>query len=107
MGRTSAKTKRKPKLKTAKERTAQRKRLDALRPILAADITDQQVEALFDKRVVFAEELLAEFLPLIGISSGFALLSYKYFAEPETKELAANQDIRFIRELRFERDAPV
>ena len=51
------------------ERAAQRERLDDLRPIFAAGTTDEQVQAVFERRAVFAEEVLAEFLPLVGISA--------------------------------------
>jgi len=84
------------------QRAAQRERLAALRPILAAGVTDEQAEEVFKKRAVFAEEILAEFLPLIGLSADYAYASYVYSQEATGKPLAAGGD-PFAHGLRFER----
>jgi hypothetical protein len=95
-------SKRKP---TKAERAEQRRRLDPLRPIFAAGVTDEQVQAVFDARAIFAEEILAEFLPLIGIGSYYSNLSYRYLEEVSVDELAAG-NIRFVHHLRFETNSP-
>jgi hypothetical protein len=87
------------------ERAAQKKRLDQLRPLFAPGATDDQVQNVLDKRAVFAEEILAEFLPLLGIADFYANLSYRYLTESTTHELASH-NIRFSRHLRFEPDKP-
>jgi hypothetical protein len=96
----------KPKRQPTKAaRAAQQKRLEPLRPILAAGVTDEQVQAVFETKAVFAEEVLAEFLPLIGIGSYYATLSYRYLEEAGDDELAA-ENIRFIHHFRFETNSP-
>jgi hypothetical protein len=92
----------KSKRKASKaERTAQKQRLDALRPILAEGITDKDVQAVLDQQAVFAEEVLAEFLPLVNISAYYANLSYGYLDESSPQELAGH-GIQFVQHLRFE-----
>src|SRR5262245_5006540 len=76
--------------------------LDELRPIVAAGISDEQVQAVLGKQAVFAEEVLAEFLPLVGIGSFYANLSYDYLEEASPAELAA-EGIRFTQRLGFRR----
>ena len=98
--------KQKSKRKSTKaERAAQKKRLDQLRPLFAPGVTDDQVRDVLDKRAVFAEEVLAEFLPLLGIADFYANLSYRYLTESSTHELASH-NIRFTHHLRFEPDKP-
>jgi hypothetical protein len=98
----TTKAKRKP---TKTERAAQKKRFDPLRSVLATGVTDDQVQQIFDQRAVFAEEILAEFLPLLGIADFYANLSYRYLTESTTDELASH-NIRFTHHLRFETDKP-
>ena len=98
--RPSGKKNRKRKQSKAQQ-AARKKRLEELRPLLAAGISDDQVLKLFDRQAVFAEELLAEFLPLLGIAGHYAYLSYHYLDESPPEELAA-QGIRFVHDLRFE-----
>jgi hypothetical protein len=94
--------KKKPARKPTKsQQTAAKKRLAALRPLLAAGISDEQVQQALDARAVFAEESLANFLPLLGIPRHYAYLSYAYLADTEPAELAA-QSIRFVHHLRYE-----
>jgi hypothetical protein len=92
----------KPKAQPSrKEKNAARKRLAALRPLFAAGITDEQVQAALDQRAVFAEETLAAFLPLLGIPAHYAYLDYRSLDETTPEELAAH-GIRFIHHLKFE-----
>ena len=79
------KSKRKP---NKAQRAAQQKRLDELRPTLGPGVTDEQVQDVLDRRAVFAEEVLAEFLPLLGIPDFYANLSYRYLDESSPEELA-------------------
>ena len=72
-----------------------------MRPLLAPGVTDEQVQDVFDKQAVFAEEVLAEFLPLLGIPDFYANLSCRYLEESGPEELA-DQGIRFLHDLRFE-----
>jgi hypothetical protein len=93
--------KKKPQRKRSKaQKAAEKSRLDQLRPLLAAGTTDEQVQGVFDKQAVFAEEVLAEFLPLLGISGFYANLSYQYLREAGSEALAAH-DIRFVHDLRY------
>jgi hypothetical protein len=62
-------------------------RVECLRPYLPADVTDRQVRQVLEKRAVFAEELLAEFLELLGIGGFGANLSYRYAREYGDAEL--------------------
>ena len=102
--KTSAKKKsgRKP---TKAQRAAEKKRLDSLRPLFAPGITDQQVQDVLDKRDLFAENVLGEFLPLLGIADYYANLNYRYLGGARDEELAAHT-IRFIHHLRFETSRP-
>jgi len=92
----------KSKRRTSKaERAAEKRRLDALRPILAAGVTDNEVQDVFEQQAVFAEDVLAEFLPLVTIPAFYANLSYGYLDESTPQELAG-QGIQFVQHLRFE-----
>jgi hypothetical protein len=83
------------------ERAAQRERLAALRPLFARGTTDEQVEEVLEKRAVFAEEILAEFLPLVGLSADYAYAGYAY-AQESGQPLAAG-GVPFAHDLRYER----
>jgi len=87
--------------KTKAQKAAEARRLDDLRPLLAPGVTDDEVQAALDKRSLFAETLLAEFLPLLGITNHYAFLSYRYLEESTPEDLSA-QNIRFLHDLRFE-----
>ena len=89
---------------TRQQKTAQRKRLEKLRPLLVAGVDDEQVQAALDQRAVFAEETLANFLPLLGIPAHYAYLDYHHLRDTTPEELAAEK-IRFVHELKFERSA--
>jgi hypothetical protein len=98
--------KKKPKRKpTRAEQRAQQKRLDQLRPLLAAGVKDEQVQAVLDRQAVFAEDVVGEFLRLLGIADFYANLSYRYLSEAGPGELAAH-NIRFAHHLRFETNTP-
>jgi hypothetical protein len=99
-----SKTKSKPKPSKA-QRAASKQRIDQLCPLLAPGVTDKQVEDALDKRNVFAECVLADFLPLLGISDFYANLSYRYLSGVKESELAAHK-IRFLRHLAFETSRP-
>ena len=100
----AASTRKKQRKSTKAERAAARERLDRLRPILADGVTDEAVLEAFDKRATFAENVLAEFLPLVGIADYYANLGYQYLDEIRPAELAAH-NIRFVQHLRFETSA--
>jgi hypothetical protein len=91
--------------RTKSQRAAEKKRLDALRPLFAAGVTDEQVQDVLDQRDLFAENVLAEFLPLLGISAYYANLNYRYLSGVRENELAAHQ-IHFVRDVRFETSRP-
>lgn len=55
--------------------------LKYLRPLLAEGVTDFQVAGALANQSTFAEEDLAEFLPLLGIPSLWAYLSHDYLPE--------------------------
>lgn len=90
------------KQRTPKEQAAQQQRLDDLRPVLAAGVTDEQVQAVLTRRATFAEEVLAAFLPLVGIERYYANLSYDYLEDSPPADLATH-NIRFVHSLRFQR----
>jgi len=94
--------KKKQRRSTKAERAAERERLDRLRPLLVDGVTDEMVQTVLDKRSTFAEDVLAEFLPLVGIADYYANLGYQYLDETRPAELAA-QNIRFVESLGFER----
>jgi hypothetical protein len=95
---TARKTKRKP---TAAERAALKNRLAALRPILAPGVNEEDVESIFSRRAVFAEDVLAEFLPLLGISDYYSNLSYQYLRESSAADLSSH-NIHFLHHLHFQ-----
>ena len=102
LGAVRSATKQKPRRKKSKtRRAAQQPRLDELRPLLAPDVSDDQLESALDRQAVFAEDPLADFLPLLGINEHYAYLSYHYLEETTPRELAS-QGIRFLHNLRFE-----
>jgi hypothetical protein len=74
--------------------------LETLRPLLAAGISDGEVLETLGREAVFAEETLAEFLPLLGIAPLFAHLSYPYLAESSDAELRT-QNIKVAQRLRY------
>lgn len=92
----------KPKARpNRKQKAAQRKRLETLRPLLAPNVSDEQLQAALDKRTLFAEQALAEFLPLVSIPAHYAYLDYRSLSETTPEELAA-VNIRFTHHLKFE-----
>ena len=90
---------------TKAERAAEKQRLDSLRPLFVAGVSDEQVQEVLDKRTTFAEDVLAEFLPLLGIADFYANLSYRYLRGVKDGELATH-NIRFVHDLRFETSRP-
>jgi hypothetical protein len=102
--RPAASPKARARKKSKAEQAADKERLDHLRPLLAAGVTDKQVLAVMERKDVFAENVLGEFLPLIGISRSYADLGYPYVAETSPAALAA-QNVSFAHHLRFELSA--
>jgi hypothetical protein len=90
---------------TKAERAAQKKRLDSLRPLFVEGVSDEQVQEVLDKQDLFAEDVLGEFLPLLGIADFYANLSYRYLSGLKSSELAEH-NIRFVHDLRFEPSRP-
>jgi hypothetical protein len=100
------KKKSKPKRKQTKtQQRAQRERLLHLRPLLAPGVTDEQVQDVLDQGAVFAEDVLAEFMPLLGIAEIYSTLSYRYLNEMGKPELASH-NIHFVHHLQYETNAP-
>jgi hypothetical protein len=87
---------------TRAQRAEQRERLAALRPLLAAGESEEAVKDVLQRQAVFAEDTLAEFLPLIGINADYAHASYVYSRESTGTPLAAG-GVPFAHDLRFER----
>ena len=94
------------KKESAKANKAAKKRLDHLRPLLASGVSDDDVHAVLDRQAVFAEQTLADFLPLVNIPAYYANRSYGYLLESTPAELATHS-IRFVHDLRFENDEPL
>jgi hypothetical protein len=67
---------------------------------LAEDADEEGVEEVLGAHATFAEETLADFLPLVGIPGYYAYLSYGYLDESTPAELA-RQSIRFVHHLKF------
>jgi hypothetical protein len=78
--------------------------VEHLRPLLQTGVTDEQVVGVLGKQEVFAENTLEEFLPLVGIASFYAYLSYAYLGEHTPQELASNS-IRLVEHLKFKKSA--
>jgi hypothetical protein len=93
---------RKQRQSSKAERAAARERLKRLRPILVDGVTDEEVASVLEKSATFAEDVLADFLRLVGINDYYANLGYQYLDEMKPTELAAH-DVRFARHLTFER----
>jgi hypothetical protein len=75
--------------------------LDALRPILPPEASDDRVQAILVKQTVFAEEILAEFMGILGLPTRYADLSYRYMEEFAASDLKA-AGIQMIAHLKFE-----
>jgi hypothetical protein len=73
-----------------------------LRPLVKAGVSEARVREVLGRQAVFAEQTLADFLPLIGIASRYAYLSYRYLDECSAKDLAADS-IRLEHHLKFKK----
>jgi hypothetical protein len=96
----AVRSKKRKRKKNKAQRAAADERLDQLRPLLVARVTDEQIEEVLDEQAVFAEETLAKFLPLLGIPSFYAYLDYDHKDEGSDPELAAH-GIQFAHHLMF------
>lgn len=65
-------------------------RIDCLRPILVPDATDELLREILERRSLFAEETLAEFLPLCGLPPDFAYLETGDLERAESNRDPAN-----------------
>ena len=76
--------------------------LEQLRPLLKSGVTDEQVLKALGAQAVFAEDLLQQFLPLLGIHPFYALLSYRYLGDfsPQDQE---SHEIRLVEHLKFKK----
>jgi hypothetical protein len=97
----AGKSKKRKRKRTKAQRTAAEERLDHLRPLLVAGVTDEQLQEVLDEKAIFAEETLAKFLPLLGIPRFYAYLDYDHKDEASADELAAH-GIQFAQHLMFE-----
>lgn len=75
-----------------------------LHPILPSGAEDNRVLDVLGRQAVFAEEVLGEFMKLIGIQLFFANLSYYYLEECTVTELLG-ADIKVAAHLKFETNA--
>lgn len=96
------KRKRKP---TKAQREAALQRIDNLRPLFVAGVSDERLQEVLDERTTFAEETLAKFLPLVGIPGFYAYLDYDHKEEASPEELAAH-GIQFAHHLVFHPSEP-
>jgi hypothetical protein len=78
--------------------------IDRLRPLLKQGVTDEQLHRVFGAKQVFAEHTLGEFLPLLGIASFYANLSYRYLEEYTEKDLA-RKSIQMAEHLKFKKSS--
>ena len=76
--------------------------LEHLRPLLKAGVDDERVLKVLGAQAVFAEDLLQDFLPILGIHPFYALLSYRYLEDcsPPDQEPDA---IRLADHLKFKK----
>jgi hypothetical protein len=79
--------------------------LEHLQPLLQPGIRDEHVLGVLGKSDLFAEETLGEFLPLVGIASFYAYLSYTYLNE-HTAPCLAEHSIQMAEHLKFKRSTP-
>jgi hypothetical protein len=80
--------------------------LHHLRPLLMADIDDNRVIKVLQKKTTFAEEVLLDFLPLIGVQPTFAYLGYEYMDGFSTADLL-EENIAFTDHLKFRKNGSV
>jgi hypothetical protein len=78
--------------------------LEHLRPLLKGDGNDTRVAGILSEQATFAEETLGRFLPLIGIPSYYAYLSYEYLEEFTSDDLA-EKSIHFTEHLKFKKSS--
>ncbi|HEY7315655.1 MAG TPA: hypothetical protein VH643_40375 [Gemmataceae bacterium] len=76
--------------------------LEQLRPLLKSGVDDEQVLKALGAQAVFAEDLLQQFLPLLGIHPFYAALSYRYLGDfsPQDQE---SHEIRLVEHLKFKK----
>jgi hypothetical protein len=79
--------------------------IEKLRPILRPDATDGRVSEVLCKQTLFAEQVLREFLELLGVQQGFADLSHRYLEEWTETELLKN-GIEIVAHLKFKSSSP-
>ena len=62
--------------------------VEHLRPLLKSGVQEKTVRRVLAKQATFAEQTLGEFLPLLGLASSYANLSYPYLEEYTEQDLA-------------------
>lgn len=85
---------------SAQEEQRLRPHIERLQPLLIPGTPTDFALELLGRQATFAEETLAEFLPLLGIAPVYASLSYRYLEEFSESELAS-QSVRMAEHLRF------
>jgi hypothetical protein len=81
-----------------------RKHLPHLRPLLKEEVKDSRVLEILGEETTFAEGTLSKFLPLLGIASFYANLSYSYVSEHTSADLA-RKSIQLSEHLRFKKSS--
>lgn len=76
--------------------------LEHLKPLLKAGVKESRVLGVLGDQATFAENTLDKFMPLIGIASQYAYLSYPYLEETTSADLARDS-IRLIEHLKFKK----
>ncbi len=99
----AGKSKKRKRKATKAQREAALQRIDNLRPLFVAGVTDERLQAVLDEKAVFAEETLAKFLPLVGIPGFYSYVEYDHKDEATPEELAGH-GIQFAQHLMFETD---
>lgn len=77
-----------------------KKHVRMLRPILAEGATTRRLSAVLRKQADFAEEMLGQFMDLVGIQELFSLLNYRYLAEHGRVSLL-KAEIKVCKHVRF------
>ncbi len=75
-----------------------------LRPLLPAGVQPDQVKGILGEKATCAEEPMADFLEMLGVSRFFSQLSFQYLAEFSGEEIH-REGIGFREPLIFEREA--
>lgn len=79
--------------------------IERLRQILLSSVSAERIFRILGKQSAYAENVLADFLELIGVQPLFASLSYQYVEDFCETDLV-DQEIRLVEHLKFRKESP-